>query len=246
MDKAAARQHEFRVGVDRLLLFSRSQTELEVDSSRQLAVELLYGLSTGAQAQVMSALLLIDGGLELAARANARAALELAVTAQWAHLTPGGLERLHEGLCQAGYDLHKSTAPYMSHPLPTEVLTIIEDWRNAKGLPSFKERRLVFEPHDGLIGYLYKFTSQSVHVTPAIVAGYIETSDRTPTPTLLMDTKDEFVVLTLQTLAISAALAIGLTEEIRAGRPHFAHIEAIADRMGVPCTLRHDYCGPAT
>jgi hypothetical protein len=102
---------------------------ITVGSEDERRLLLLHGLCAQAVNHVRAALVLIEAGMTRESMANARVALEHAVTAQWAHLTEDGLDRLINGARKAAATYYKAASRL--YDLPDAALNEMRGWASA-------------------------------------------------------------------------------------------------------------------
>ncbi len=107
-----------------------------------------------------------------------RSALEHAVTAQWAYLTPGGVDRLHVSLARSQADVASAMIEYSSDPQwETRAASLREGIPPGPGLPKLTgPQGMVKELDDVLfLSMSYRVLSQVGHVSYLAPLDFIDT-----------------------------------------------------------------------
>lgn len=229
-----------------LLDLQDSQNELAVSAVDSTAVQVLYGLCQQALNHSRAALVLIDAGLSVEATVNIRAALEHAVTAQWAFLTPNGIQRLLDGSKYKASQYFESAGLQVA--LDDEAHEQISVWKTFQQLPSFAAMcddldgtHDPDEPKSGLLRFEYVRLSQATHITSSTITGYLAVDESTGETSLLQQAVDRFPVVNLLDLGMATAMACWIIESLRKEPNHLFEVQRIADEANIPSTLAEDY-----
>ncbi|WP_085369575.1 DUF5677 domain-containing protein [Leifsonia sp. NCR5] len=146
---------------------------------------ILGGLIERVRRAARAYLLLEKRGFEAEARPLVRSALEHAVTAQWAFLTPDGVDRLEVRMLQARVDYAKGSRD-VDDPEWDELIVRLEaqvprsvNGSTRRGMPKFTGKDSVLKALDAT-GYLqraYTILSRAGHVTDQVVTDYFVEDD---------------------------------------------------------------------
>jgi hypothetical protein len=137
---------------------------------------ILFGLMQRVRRLVQGYLRLERAGFANEGSLLARAALEHAVTAQWAYLIRGGIDRLHVTLGRASADLALGMIDYSSD---SEWVAIEKELREqvpkGKGLPKFTGPGGIMADLDAVkfLGASYRVLSQVGHVTSQAMMDFL-------------------------------------------------------------------------
>jgi|SRR6266550_2257055 len=186
----------------------------------------------------MRPLILIRERASYAAEANARSALQHAITAQWVLLTAGGeREVVGEIKRQQSATLRDLQSAI---ELPPELRAAIDEGPQSTGpARSFWQMCERFSP-DKMLYVLYRRMIDSVHPSARTlkmhldvdeergIYGLISNSDPEPEPDLLL------------ALAFSAIFAVSAVEYLRRGQPRIADFKALLEAYGMPLDLTGD------
>lgn len=136
------------------------------ESSREFLV--LFGLIQRVRRLTQAYLRLEKAGFVSEGSVLLRSALEHAVTAQWAYLTPGGIDRLTVSLARAQADLAAGMIPYSKNPEWIQFEAHLrEGVPPGPGLPKFTGRGGIMAELDSIhfLSTSYRILSQVGHVT---------------------------------------------------------------------------------
>lgn len=186
-----------------------------------MAAQVLHGLCQQALNHSRAAWAVIDAGFPVEASVNIRTALEHAVTAQRAFLTPGGVERLVEGAKYKASQYFES-AGLQVELSPAAIRQIVE-WKLHRQLPSFSaicdELDGTYDPDvqkSGLLRFEYVRLSQATHVTSSTITGYLHVDELTGRTGLRQQSVEHFPEVNILDLGMATAMACWVTESIRA------------------------------
>jgi hypothetical protein len=159
---------EMRAFLLRFIQDAKHRDGVTVPAENQRDFLVLFGLVQRVRRFAQAYLRLEKAGFATEASVLLRAALEHAVTAQWAYLTPGGVDRLHVTLARAQADLAHGMIGYLTDP------EIIEQERRLRaavpsgpGLPKFNGPGGIMAELDSVkfLSASYRVLSQVGHVT---------------------------------------------------------------------------------
>ncbi|WP_426303151.1 DUF5677 domain-containing protein [Arthrobacter sp. R-11] len=229
-----------------LLDLQDSQDLMTASAVDSAATLVLNGLCQQALNHSRAAWVVVDAGFPVEATVNIRAALEHAVTAQWAFLTPNGVKRLVDGSKYKASQYFESAGLQVS--LDDGADEQISAWKTFKQLPSFSTMCDDLdgtpdpdEPKSGLLRFEYVRLSQATHVTSSTITGYLAVDELTGEVALLQQAIERFPVVNLMDLGIATALACWTIESLRKEPNRLAEVEQIADKANIPSTLAKDY-----
>jgi hypothetical protein len=221
-----------------------SMTVAKADTVR---LQVLYGLCRQALNHARAAWAVIDAGLTLEAGVNIRAALEHAVTAQWAYFTPDGVSRLVASAKKKAAAYFETAGLQVS--LGEEAVQKLACWKNSgKGIPDFA--RICDEidgthdpksPKSGTLRFEYVRLSQAVHVTSSTITDYLQVDALYGELSLSAQSPDRFYKASVWDLGAATAMASWLLERLRVAPNSCAEVERIADAAMLPSTLAEDY-----
>jgi len=144
----------------------REQVILPAENGEEFL--LLYGLIQRVRRLAQAYLCLVKSGFANEGTVLIRSALEHSVTAQWAYLIPGGIDRLRVSLARAEADLARGMVGYSSDP---EWIAQEKELRDAipagRGLPNFTRQGGIIAELDpvSFLAVSYQIFSQVGHVT---------------------------------------------------------------------------------
>ncbi|MHA6668609.1 hypothetical protein ACX3O0_07040 [Homoserinimonas sp. A447] len=167
-DPALPSDVEMRAFLLRFIQDARHRELITVPTDNEREFLVLFGLVQRVRRLAQAYLRLDSAGFGNEASALVRAALEHAVTAQWAYLTPGGVDRLHVTLARAQADLASGMTSYSKDP---EWVTRERQLRDAippgPGLPKFTGTDGIMAALDSIsfLAVSYRVLSQVGHVT---------------------------------------------------------------------------------
>ncbi|WP_091478790.1 DUF5677 domain-containing protein [Microbacterium azadirachtae] len=182
---------------------------------------ILGGLIERVRRVARAYLLLEKRGFSAEGRALVRSALEHAVTAQWAFLTPDGVDRLEVQLLQARVDYAKNSQD-ANDPKWVELIDRMKtqiphdlNGSRRRGMPKFSGKGNVLESLDET-GYLqrsYAVLSRAGHVTDQAVTDYfVEDGEVVAVASGPSDVHDIDVFHTLATSCCLAAWVLARME----------------------------------
>lgn len=235
-----------RRACDSLIRLYESEDSISVLREDSTKIQVLHGLCQHAVNQGRAALVLLDADLSGQAVVNIRVALEHAVTAQWALLTPNGIGRLESGAKKKSSLYYESANLNMI--IDTTAMGKTAGWNELDQFPNFSsicdELDSTHDPKvakSGTLRFEYVRLSQSVHVTGSTIAGYLGVNQETVTTTLNCDQADRFAVPNLCDLAMALAMSCWVVESLRAAPNRLGEVERIASEVNIPASLVTDY-----
>lgn len=241
LDPAAIRR-----ACEKLLQLHGSHEAMKVAATDSTSAQVLHGLCQQALNHSQAAWAVIDAGFPLEASINIRAALEHAVTAQWAFLTPSGVSRLVDGAKYRAFQYFESAGrqAFLDH----RAMEQIADWKILPQLPGFSTLCDDIDgthdpevPRSGLLRFEYVRLSQAAHVTSSTITGYLHVDDLNGHTSLGHQADEPFPEANLLDLGMATAMACWIVESIRTEPNRLADVERIADEANIPSTLADDY-----
>lgn len=195
--------------------------------------ETVFPLAAHAINQVRAALLLADHGYAFPGQANARSAVEHAVTVQWILLTHGGRSAVAAELLRHYKAVINDAQNFTEVPEGlTDGLPTVKSEGPAK---SFEQMCLRFDRSRSLY-VMYRRLSESVHPSLGSIAEYLDHGEEAVTGLHLEPNSVPDVDFTWA-CALSAVWAVSALETLRRGRPFKAKMRKIADAGGLPVDL---------
>jgi hypothetical protein len=239
-----ASAEDLRSAIEQMLALYDNDQEIMVAEEDSAVLKALHGVCERAVRHARAAMLLIEADFDREANVNVRAALEHAVTAQWAYLVPPDPARCLMDATQATAAEFLEAAEKRT-ALPNDLHKKKEDWKNSKKLPHFTQIcDQVDGTHDprmrrtGVLRFEYKRLSLMTHVTSGTVADHLGVDGESLV--LERNVPDPYAWFTLFDLAMAVALAVWVIQDLCDGKPNIETLEAVADSVGVPCCLRAD------
>jgi len=221
--------------------FETSTNDFDVESQDFQKFVLCFGSASHAMHQVRAALAVARTGRVFAAHANARVALEFAVTAQWIAVHPDGPSRFQELLAHNKHRLVKGLHSTKSLPVGSdtyvELLEQMED--RAKRGQSVEAICNSLEPNGESLYAVYRQLTQSVHPSDWVADAYIADVEGVLHLRGNAYVGDDDGILLYYPLALSCLLAVGVIESLRVGTPNFKWVDQKAKQaVGNSCLLR--------
>lgn len=199
----------------------------------------LHGMVSHTLEAADAALILIDNKHPHMAKALARIAFEHAVTAQWSHLHPDGVESLQEKvsinyrkyyrdvdrLIQMPVDIQEAFERMNIPSKPIDELNTFDKTCNA-----FRDTEWFY--------ISFRILSTAIHPSNSTMRDYfLDDPENVEIPKLLNKAPVEDISPILFTLALSCVLAIGVYEDIRRSKPFKKKVKEIAAEAGLPTML---------
>ncbi len=216
----------------------RAAPQFEVSQVDQTKFQAVYPLAAHAIEQVEAAQLLIGASRPYAAEANARAAFQHAVTAQWVLLTDGGETELVSEMKRT----HSATVKdfSLSASVPDDLLSAANEKIASQGPARDFWRMCERFSRDKALYVLFRRLSDSVHPSLRTFTYHLEADDargvfglRANSPLI---PEPDLVI----SLAVSAMLALSAVESLRKEQERMPLVIALAERWNVPLDLRGD------
>lgn len=167
-DPALPSDEDMRVFLLRFIQDTKHRDMVTVPNVNEREFLVLFGLTQRVRRLTQAYLRLERAGFVSEASLLVRAALEHSVTAQWAYLTPGGVDRLHVSLARAQADLARGMVGYSKDP---EWVALERNLRSSiphgPGLPKFTGSEGIMAELDSIrfLSASYRVLSQVGHVT---------------------------------------------------------------------------------
>ena len=210
--------------------------EFKVDSQRQDEFLFLFGLTHRVRRLAQAYLRLRKGDFELEGQILVRSALEHAVTAQWAYLIKGGIDRLKVSGTTDQYTFVKLLAEYSSDPgAPEQVKDFKDRVLEGPGLPNFTEMIKQLD-NNGFLRTTYKVLSQVVHVTHQATLDALG-SDENENVTLKLKPDEDIGHETLYTLASACMLSAWIVADLEGSADEFRRLKSFSEQLSIPYRL---------
>lgn len=210
--------------------------EFKVDTQRQDEFLFLFGLTHRVRRLAQAYLRLRKGDFEVEGQILVRSALEHAVTAQWAYLTRGGIERLKVSGTTDQYTFVKLLAEYSSDPAaPQQVEDFKDRVLKGPGLPNFTEMIKQLD-NNGFLRTTYKVLSQVVHVTHQATLDALD-SDESGDVTLKLKPGADIGHETLYTLASACMLSAWIVADLEGIADEFSRLKSFSEQLSIPYRL---------
>lgn len=201
---------------------------------------LLYGLVQRVRRLVKAFMLLRRKGFESEGELLVRAALEHSVTAQWAYLTPGGVERLNKTMAKAQHDLAKGMLPYSSAPGWVEAeRQASESVPDGKGLPKFTGPQGILSEVDQthFLRATYRVLSQVGHVTHETQLDFVSVDENSVVHLLGEPSRASFEAELLYSMTGFSMLASWVLARLEADSAELIKLRGLAVDLKVPYRL---------
>lgn len=182
-------------------------------------------------------MMLCNNGLSLEARAPARAALEHAVTVEWAYFRVGGLDRLANSATATSWDIRDRLHRWRH---TADDPGDRPEFTNAEKLPRLTTTEGLLkqlDPDDVLLNPGYAVLSQGVHVTNQTVTGFFRTSNQQRGIEINHHRQDNLADYTLHLVAASCMLVSWIQAHVLENNERLGELDAISDALGLPIRL---------
>jgi hypothetical protein len=210
--------------------------EFRVESARQDQFLLLFGLTHRVRRLAQAYLRLRKGDFEVEGQILVRSALEHAVTAQWAYLTVGGIDRLKSSGTSNQYTFVRLLAEYSTDPAaPAQVQEFRDQVLAGPGLPKFTEM-IKHLDNNGFLRTTYKVLSQVIHVTHQATLDALGTDDDGEV-TLKLRPDADVGHETLYALASSCMLAAWIVADLEGSTDEFGRLQDYSWQLSIPYRL---------
>jgi hypothetical protein len=195
--------------------------------------ETVFPLAAHAVNQVRAALLLADHGYAFPGQANARSAVEHAITVQWMLLTHDGHSRVAAELLRHYKAVLNGARNFTDLEGVGDGLPDVKSEGPAR---SFERMCLRFDESRSLY-VMHRRLSESVHPSLGTITEYLDHGDE-EVSALSLEPKSEPDVDFIWACALSAVFAVSALETLRRGRPFKAKIRKIAEVAHARCLPR--------
>lgn len=237
---------DYRRAIAELQALHERSEQFSIAGSKAARFMVLNGLIEHTLTLTSSAMFLLDNAMQPAAMPLIRAAFEHAITAQWAHLHPAGIEGF---IAEANRNQRNFVAAASRTPrAPEEVHEILETFSDATQPPAaarrFEEMCKQFDP-TGELYLVYRYLSGWVHPGAATIHNYSKYDTESLTFTAPLRRPHEFdVYMALYPAAFAVILASGVYEDLRRGKPNKSTVERVASSVGLPRLLKPEDASP--
>jgi hypothetical protein len=234
--------------VDELLAFilrfvqdgQHKTSTVQVPVPNQDDYVVLFGLIQRVRRLTQAYMKLRSAGMGSEGQAVARAALEHAVTAQWAYLTPRGVARLSVTLARSQRDVADQMRQFdfaKGDEWDDAYNEIMASIPKGKGLPPFHgEDGMMAELDDvKFLSLTYKLLSQVSHVSYDAATAHVTKINGEVT--LKMDAEDELDHPMLYALAGFGLLASWIQARLEGDEDEVGRLEAFGQHLHVPHRL---------
>lgn len=220
---------------------ARHPERIEVPSENSREFLVLFGLVQRVRRLTKAYLRLERGGFVSEGSLLVRSALEHSVTAQWAYLTPGGVDRLHVSQARAQASLLDEMAQYSSDPeWSVRASRFREQVPEGPWLPRFSTPDGIMKELDSdrFLSTSYRILSQVGHVTHQATLDFIiEVEGKVE---LRTDPEIRMQGETLYALTGSCMLASWVLARLEADDQEIRALKDFAKRLHVPWRLDVD------
>jgi hypothetical protein len=232
----------YRQAVEDLLAVHDAHRSVRVGHSKARDLTGLHGLVAHTLEQVRAALALLDAGHGFAAQVNARVAYEHALVLQWVHLTGEGMDKfIAHGQKKTQTLLHGAVKAGLD--MPSDLKAALDGGPAGPPEPllkNFEQLCSAFDP-TGWTYLVFRQLSSTVHPTPGTALAYLDVGQDPPGLLQQATLRDDRPLL--WTLAMAAALAVAVNEDLRRGKPNKAKVRDIATAVGLPTLLNPPAAG---
>ena len=211
-----------------------SAPKYTIAAGKQHLFETSFPFAAHAINQVRAALLLVDHGYAFPAEANARSALEHAVTVQWMTFTHGGRKAVAAELIRDFAAVVNDAKHFTDVP---EGLTLKAPAGYSSDGPARTFERMCMRFDDSRSLYvMYRRLSGSIHPSLTSVGQYLDHGEERVTGLNLEPDPTPDVDL-MWACGLSAVFAVSALETLRRTKPYKAKIRKIAEAAGMPPDL---------
>ena len=211
-----------------------SAPKYTIAAGKQQLFETSFPFAAHAINQVRAALLLVDHGYAFPAEANARSALEHAVTVQWMTFTHGGRKAVAAELIRDFAAVVNDAKHFTDVP---EGLTLKAPAGYSSDGPARTFERMCMRFDDSRSLYvMYRRLSGSIHPSLTSVGQYLDHGEERVTGLNLEPDPTPDVDL-MWACGLSAVFAVSALETLRRAKPYKAKIRKIAEAAGMPPDL---------
>lgn len=211
----------------------KGREEFAVKAPDQQEFFLLYGLCAQSIRCADAYLVLVDANMQREGVPVVRTALEHVLTAQWAYLTVGGLDRLRVETDRDRKHHYQQLATWLKNG---EIQDAAEALPQAlgKGLPKFAEMLRGLDADDKFLATSYNVLSQVVHVAHGTVTSFLDLAEVTE---VTYDAADHYDYPTLYVAASTCMLATWVITSLTADTERLAYLDGKSDELQLPMML---------
>jgi hypothetical protein len=214
-----------------------SRRTRRIPDHRGREFKMTFGCCVQAARYAEAYMVLCDSGLSLEARASARAALEHAVTVEWAYFRVGGLDRLANSATATSWDIRDRLHRWrqtVDAPGDRPEFTAAE---KVPRLTSHEGLLRQLDPNDVLLNPGYAVLSQGVHVTNQTVTGFFRTIKEQRDIQINHHRQDNLADYTLHLVAASCMLVSWIQAHVLENEERLQELDEISDALGLPIRL---------
>ena len=199
----------------------------------------IHGLVAHTVRMATASLTLMDQDLYVEATPLVRVAYEHAILAQRVNADSHGLDAFHTLTARDSKRYYNAVEPLANIPddLRVEFEGLAVDTAKAKAVAKFADVCNDFDS-TGWLYLIYKALSRPVHPSATAATEYVAEHDNPSGYALLTNPTAEDHRLVLFPLALAVAVAVGVYEDVRRGKPNKARVRDAAARAGVPSMLK--------
>ncbi len=215
-------------------------SSISVGHTKAEKLMLIHGLVANAILMTKAGLILIERNQIHAAKAQTRVAFEHAVTAQWIHLHPDGVDSFKAKTKQQyGRYINKASKVM---DIPKDILESFNAMPEfAKPNPGIHDFKSMCDDFVGMEWFYVIFSTLSggIHPSNATVRDFLREDESSSVGYSLLDSPDfRDSRPLLFTLALSCALSIGVYEDLRKTKPNKRNVKEIAAKLELPTLLK--------
>lgn len=208
-----------------------------VAAENELEFRLLFGLIQRTRRYAQAVTRLRTSGFSVEARVLVRSALEHAVTAQWAYLTPGGIDRLNVSYATSQADLTDAINLTLEKPDLAHAKKVRDSIPRGRALPKFTGPGGIMSDLDSekFLAISYRVLSQTGHVTYEAALDHFD--DSTGELQLKFEPADRVSSEALYALTGFCMLAAWLTARLERDEAEIVKLKGLAQELSVPWRL---------
>lgn len=226
---------------DLLAFIEEQETRLlgrtyEIKGTAAREFQVIYGVCAQAIRYAAAFAALQRAGRPREAVVLARQAIEHAATAQWAHFTEGGLEKLITTIQATHLDFYGKMSSWLQNAQLVDAMEAETErlGQLGKGMPPVVDRLRAID-QDQMLEMVYKQQSQLVHVTSSSTTGFVHLDG--DEMTLVPAPADPHGVNTTYIAAMAAMFAAWLVEDLIVGKPGMPRLDQQSDELLLPINV---------
>lgn len=214
-----------------------SRKTRRMPNNRGREFKMTFGCCVQAVRYAEAYMVLCDNNLSLEARASARAALEHAVTVEWAYFRVGGLDRLANSATATSWDIQDRLHRWrQTSEDPGDKPEFTSDEKVPR-LTSEDGLLWQLDPDDVLLNPGYAVLSQGVHVTNQTVTGFFRTVNEQRDIQINHHRQDILAGYALHLVAASCMLVSWIQAHVLENEERLQELDEISDALGLPIRL---------